>query len=114
MVADIYLTCRNNPKPDKLHEFRKKPKIFLYQLCFFRPLNPSAIKALEKKLDNLTQNLGRYNDLTQLVRALDYEYSVNKYMPAMDELVIRIREKQDRYLSKIWPAAYKIFCPGRT
>ena len=60
IVVDIYLTCRNNLRPDKLHEFRKKAKDFLYQLYFFRPLNPSAIKALEKKLDNLTQNLGRY------------------------------------------------------
>jgi CHAD domain-containing protein len=113
LVIDIYLSCRNNPKPDKLHEFRKKSKDFLYQLYFFRPLNPQAIKPLEKKLDTLTQLLGRFNDLSQLVRALDYEYSVNKYAPAMDELVIRIREKQDRYLSKIWPAAYKIFRPGQ-
>ena len=112
-VVDIYLNCRNDPQPDKLHEFRKKAKDFLYQLYFFRPLNPSAIKTLEKKLDNLTQNLGRYNDLTQLVKALEYKYSVNKNSPDMDELVIRIREKQDRYLSKVWPDAYKIFCPGQ-
>jgi CHAD domain-containing protein len=113
MVVDIYLSCRNNPKQDKLHEFRKKSKDFLYQLYFFKPLNPQAIKPLEKKLDTLTQLLGRFNDLSQLVGALDYEYSVNRYPPAMDELVIRIREKQDRYLSKIWPAAYKIFRPGQ-
>ena len=113
MVADIYLNCRNNPKPEKLHEFRKKSKDFLYQLYFFRPLNPQAIKPLEKKLDTLTQLLGRFNDLSQLVKALDYEYLANKYPPAMDELVIRIREKQDIYLLKIWPAAYKIFRPGQ-
>jgi len=113
IVTDIYLICRNNLRPDELHEFRKKAKDFLYQLYFFRPLNPSSIKALEKKLDNLTQNLGRYNDLSQLVMALEYEYSVNKNQPALDELVIRIREKQDSHLSKIWPAAYKIFCPGQ-
>jgi CHAD domain-containing protein len=114
VVADIYISCRNNPKPDKLHEFRKKTKDFLYQLYFFRPLNTSVIKALEKKLDILTQNLGRYNDLAQLVRSLDYEYSVNKNIAALDELVIRIREKQDRYLSKIWTTANIIFCPGKT
>ena len=113
LVVDIYLNCRNNPKQDRLHEFRKRSKDFLYQLYFFRPLNPQAIKPLEKKLDTLSQLLGRFNDLSQLVKALDYEYSVNKYPPAMDELVIRIREKQDRYLSKIWPAAYKIFRPGQ-
>lgn len=113
IVVDIYLTCRNDPKPDRIHEFRKKAKDFLYQLYYFRTLNPSSIKALEKKLDNLTQNLGKYNDLSQLVKVLGYEYSVNKYPPVLDELVIRIRERQDKYLSKVWPVAYKIFCPGQ-
>lgn len=112
-VTDIYLACRNRPKPDLLHEFRKKGKDFLYQLYFFRPLNPQEIKVLEKRLDDITRYLGRYNDLTQLVKALDYEYSFNSHPPAMDELVIRIRELQDRYLSKIWPSAFKIFCPGQ-
>src|SRR5450759_2482912 len=43
-IVNIYLTCRNNPKPGSLHEFRKKAKDFLYQLYFFRPLNPSIVK----------------------------------------------------------------------
>ena len=113
LVVYLYLTCRNNPKPDSIHELRKKSKDFLYQLFFFRPLNPSVVKALEKKLESITQNLGKFNDLTQLVKALDYKYPVNIYQPAIDELVIKIREKQDRYLAKVWPAAYKIFCPGQ-
>ena len=113
IVADIYLTCRNNPKPDKIHEFRKKAKDFLYQLNYFRPLNPSSIKSLEKRLDNLTRNLGRYNDLYPAYQALNYEYSLNKHIPVMDELVIRIREKQDRYLSKVWPSHIRYFVPDR-
>ncbi len=112
-VTDIYLTCRNNPKPDDLHEFRKRAKDFLYQLYFFRPLNPSVVKSLEKRLDSLTLSQGRFNDLSQLVRRLDYKYSAGRNLSAMDELVIRIREKQDGYLSGIWPAAYRIFCPGQ-
>ena len=112
-VVDIFLICRNNPRPEKLHEFRKKAKDFLYQLYFFRPLNPSGIKVLERKVDNLAQYLGKYNNLTQLVRALDYNYSVNRYPPALDELVVRIKEKQDGYLSRIWPQAFKIFRPGQ-
>jgi len=112
-VTDIYLICRNNPKPKYLHEFRKKSKDFLYQLYFFRPLNTSVIKALEKKMDALTQNLGKYNDLTQLIKALGYNYPNNPNIPEMDELIIKIREKQDTYLSKVWPVAYKIFCPGQ-
>jgi CHAD domain-containing protein len=112
-VSYIYLACRNNPKPSKIHEFRKRTKDFLYQIYFFRPVNPSGIKKVENKLDNLTRNLGRYNDLTQLLNALDYDYSLNRNMPALDELVLNIREKQDRYLSKVWPDAFDLFSPGQ-
>jgi len=112
-IVNIYLTCRNNPKPGSLHEFRKKAKDFLYQLYFFRPLNPSIVKALEKKLDSMTQNLGKFNDLTQLVITLGYKYPDSTNLPAMDELIVKIREKQDRYLAKVWPPAYEIFCPGQ-
>ena len=112
-VVDIYLKCRNNLHPSDIHEFRKRSKDFLYQLYFFRPLNTSVIKSLEKKLDNMTQSLGKYNDLAQLVKALEYKYPANRSDFALDELVVKIREKQDRYLSKVWPVAYKIFCPGQ-
>ncbi len=113
LVVERYLICRNNPKPENIHLFRKKSKDFLYQLWFFRALNPPVIKAVEKKLDAMTQNLGKYNDLAQLIATLEYKYSGNAESPAMDELVILIREAQDRYLLKVWPVAYKIFCPGK-
>jgi CHAD domain-containing protein len=112
-VTDTYLRCRNNPRSDKIHEFRKKMKDFLYQLYFFRPLNPSVVKSLEKKLESLTQYLGKYNDLTQVVIKIGYKYPDESNLPALDELIVKIREKQDRYLSKVWPLAYEIFCPGQ-
>ena len=112
-VVNNYLVCRNNPKQSLIHELRKSSKDFLYQLWFFRPLNPSVIKALEKKLDTMTQNLGKYNDLCQLVRTLDYKYKNLTNQPALDELVLVIRGEQDQYLSKVWPVAYKVFCPGQ-
>ena len=112
-VVNNYLICRNNPKQPNLHELRKRSKDFLYQLWFFRPLNPSVIKALEKKLDTMTQNLGKYNDLAQLVKTIGYKYDISANQPALDELAVIIREEQDQYLSKVWPVAYKIFCPGQ-
>jgi CHAD domain-containing protein len=112
-VVERYLVCRNNPKPVNLHVFRKSAKDFLYQLWFFRPLNPTIVKALEKKLDEMTQYLGRYNDLAQLIKDIGYKYSVSDNSPSLDELIIVIREEQDKYLSKVWPVAYKIFCPGQ-
>lgn len=112
-VADIYLTCRNNPKSETLHKFRCRAKDFLYQLYIFRPLNPAVVRALEKKLDTMTQNLGKFNDLTQLIKTLGYNYKMNENLPAMDELIVKIRGVQDRYLAKVWPSAYQVFCPGK-
>jgi len=113
IVVDRYLVARNNLKTENFHEFRKKAKDFLYQLFFFRPLNPPIVKALEKKLDAITQNLGKCNDLAQLIKTLGYRYSGTSNSPALDELAVIIRQEQDRYLSKVWPLSYKIFCPGQ-
>lgn len=112
-VVDIYLSCRNSPKPAMLHRFRKKSKDFLFQLNIFRPLNPAVVKTLEKKLDSMTQNLGKFNDLVQMINVLGYNYKEGANLPAMDELVVKFREAQDRYLSRVWPPAYQIFCPGQ-
>jgi len=112
-IADIYLSCRNKPDTAKLHQFRMKTKDFLYQLYIFRPLNPSIIKTIEKRLDSMTQNLGKYNDLSQIIKTLDYKYQKGLNPEPLDELVIKIREKQDRYLNKVWPVAYQYFCPGQ-
>lgn len=112
-VVNIYLKCRNNPKPESLHNFRKKSKDFLYQLYIFKPLNPSKIKSLEKKLDDLTQNLGKFNDISQIISDLGYKYKENANPPAMDELLIKLHEAQDGYLTEVWPVAYPIFCPGQ-
>ena len=64
-VVGIYLTCRNSPKPDDLHEFRREPRISFISSISSDRLITSAVKALEKKLDSMTQNLGKFNDLTQ-------------------------------------------------
>jgi CHAD domain-containing protein len=112
-VVDKYLICRNSLKPSNIHRFRKRAKDLLYQLYFFRPLNPSIVKGLEKKLDIMTQNLGKFNDLAQLIETLEYKYSGIAGQPVLDELILLIRDQQDKYLSKVWPTAYKVFCPGQ-
>jgi hypothetical protein len=61
----------------------------------------------------LTQNLGKFNDLTQIIKVLEYSYKEGQNPPALDELIIKFREAQDRYLAKVWPIAYQIFCPGQ-
>lgn len=112
-VAAKFLKCRIKPKPRNIHEFRKKSKDLLYQLSFFRPLNGKEVRSLEKKLDSMTKNLGRYNDLSQLIATLDYTYPESSGDASTDELIVRIKGLQDPYLSRVWPVATKIFCPGK-
>jgi CHAD domain-containing protein len=111
-VVNNYILCRNKPKQSTLHDLRKSAKDFSYQLWFFRPLNPVSVKSLEKKLTLITQNLGKFNDLEQLIIRIGYRYEYAANNPALDTLVLIIRKEQDKYLSRVWPAAYKIFCPG--
>lgn len=113
LVSDSYLNARHNPKDFNIHEFRKKTKDLLYQLFFFRVLNPKAVKNLEKRLDQLAQDLGKYNDYAVLLRTLDYKYHSDANNPALDEFAVIVRQEQDRYLGRVWPAAYRIFKPGK-
>ena len=112
-VTGSYLKARNYPRSINIHEFRKITKDFLYQLYFFRSLKPKVIKDLEKRLENIAQNLGKYNDHSVLIKTLDYKYPSPDNSSAADELVVLIKKEQDRYLMKVWPAAFRIFRPGK-
>jgi len=113
LAAVAYLDSRHNSKPRLLHEFRKKSKTLMYQLCYFRHLNPPAVKSLEKRLDDMTQNLGRYNDLAQIMAMTGYRYGAPENSDVTDELAVAIKDKQDRCLIKVWPVAYRLFAPGK-
>jgi len=108
-VIALYLECRNYPKPEKIHQFRKRAKDFLYQLWFFRPYNQAVVKSVEKRVDLLTQNLGKYCDHKQLILDLGYKYSRGSQMSALDELIVVIKGRQDKYLGIVWSEAKKIF-----
>lgn len=112
-VSACFLKARNYPKKVNLHEFRKKAKDFLYQLFFFRSLDPKSIKALEKRIEALGQNLGKYNDYAGLIKSLGYRYPSEENSMEIDELIVIIKQDQDKYLLKVWPSAYRIFRPGK-
>jgi CHAD domain-containing protein len=112
-ASQAYLDCRHKPSPVRLHEFRKKGKTLMYQLAYFRHLTPQAVKQLEKRLNSLTQNLGRYNDLVQITRLSGYRFRDAGNTDADNELAIVIKDRQDKCLMKVWPQAYRVFAPGR-
>lgn len=112
-VSTSFLIARNNAKNTNLHRFRKRTKDFLYQLSFFRFQDPKAIKILEKRIEILGQNLGKYNDYAVLITSLGYSYPSAENSSALDELIVIIKQEQDKYLSKIWPSAFRIFRPGK-
>jgi CHAD domain-containing protein len=112
-VSSSYLKARNYPKGLNVHEFRKITKDFLYQLYYFRSLKPKVIKGLEKNLDSMAQNLGKYNDHAVLITTLDYKFPSPENTSALDELIVLVKVEQDKYLRKVWPLAFRIFRPGR-
>lgn len=112
-ASAAYLACRNRPSVILLHQFRKKSKTFMYQLLFIRHLSPQRVKQLEKKLATVTENLGKCNDLAQIMTLTGYKLGAEGNTCTDDELAIVIRDRQDRYLAKVWPAAYRIFAPGK-
>jgi CHAD domain-containing protein len=112
-VSACFLKARNYTRNINLHRFRKKVKDFLYQLSFFRSLDPKAVKNLEKRIEALGQNLGKYNDYAVLIAKLGYKYPSEENGSAFDELILIIKQEQDKYLSKIWPSAFRIFRPGK-
>ena len=111
-ASAAYLACRNKPSAALLHRFRKKSKTFMYQLVFFRHLSPQPVRQLEKKLGTMTRNLGRYNDLVQIMTLTGYRLGALGNSAADDELAVVVRDRQDRFLAKVWPQAYRIFAPG--
>jgi CHAD domain-containing protein len=112
-VSDYFLKARNYPKSANLHELRKKSKDLLFQLFFFRSLNPGIVKNLEKKLEMIGQNLGKYNDHAVLINSFGYKYKPGEDNSALDELAVIIKLEQDKYLSRVWPSAFRIFRPGQ-
>jgi CHAD domain-containing protein len=112
-VSACFLKARNYSKKINLHEFRKKTKDFLYQLFFFRSLDPKAIKALEKRIEALGQNLGKYNDYAGLINSLGYRYPSEENSREIDELIVIIKQDQDKYLLKVWPSAFRLYRPGK-
>lgn len=112
VAAEAYVRSRRKSAPKMIHAFRKRSKDLLYQLDFFRNLNRSRITKIRKELEYMTGKLGKYFDLYQLKKSLGYNGRASAGDPEMNELIIIIRGKQDKYLRKVWPVAYRLFSPG--
>lgn len=111
-VSEVYLDCRRNPKQSNIHLLRKRSKDLLYQLWFFKPLNLQGVKSLCKKLDQITGDIGKSNDLAVLLNELERIFKDDTESVVFQRIMLAIREEQDRILARVWPVASRVFSPG--
>jgi CHAD domain-containing protein len=65
-----FKAAKETPSAENLHEWRKRSKDLLYQLCIVKRLSPRTISHLIKCFKHLTEDLGDFHDLVMLDRAL--------------------------------------------
>ena len=53
------------------------------------------------------------NDYAVLITSLGYKYPSGENSSAVDELIVIIKQEQDKYLLKVWPSAFRIFPSGK-
>ena len=59
--------------PNEIHAFRKRAKYLQFQLAYLRTISKPLFKAMSTSLEQLTENLGHYNDLhIALTRIQEY------------------------------------------
>lgn len=96
-----FITARQQPGEDNLHEWRKQSKYLWYQLLVMKPAWPAGIEQWDKALHTLTQALGDNHDLIVLRRTLEagkgaFGKNVNLLLPLID---CRREELQQQALS---------------
>jgi CHAD domain-containing protein len=84
--------------PIEIHNFRKKTKYLQYQLEYLRTISKSLFKAMSSTMEQLTENLGYYNDLhIACSRIQDYaEEHHLAHKKSMDLLLGRLREDMQK------------------
>ena len=96
--------ARRKPSPALLHDLRKRMKYFWHQVEILQPIYPGPLKAYAGTLEEITENLGAYQDLQILQEFLSESNSIAD--PVVHEtLQEACRAKQSMLLHELWPMA---------
>jgi CHAD domain-containing protein len=101
--------ARRHPRPELLHEWRKKAKLLVYGLELIEGLEPANLAKLNAGVNELTEVLGDDHDLFMVLQALRQEH---RSLPARDfrPLAKRIsvkRAKLEKHAFKIGARVYR-------
>jgi CHAD domain-containing protein len=59
-------SARKNHNMHLMHNMRKRTKYLWYQVEIIRPIYPGPLKAFSSSLENISEKLGQYHDLSEL------------------------------------------------
>lgn len=87
--------------PHEVHAFRKRAKYLQFQLSYLRTISKLLFKAMSGSLEQLTENLGYYNDLhIACTRMQEYAEQHNLgHKKSLGLLLNRLREEMQNALS---------------
>lgn len=87
--------------PYEIHAFRKKAKYLQYQLSYLRTISKALFKAMSTTMEQLTENLGYYNDLhIACTRIQEYAEENKLTHKKLGLLVSRLREEMQKTKSE--------------
>jgi CHAD domain-containing protein len=83
--------------PFEVHAFRKKAKYLQYQLSYLSPISRELIAPMSAKIEQITENLGYYNDLQIARTSIQLYAEQNNYTGKKVGLLIgRLDEEMHR------------------
>lgn len=85
----------------EIHAFRKKAKYLQYQLYYLRTISGELFKAMSGVLEQLTENLGYYNDLHNACARIEEYAEENKLTAKKQELLLsRFRKEMFKAITE--------------
>lgn len=104
------LAARDQPEPEKLHDWRKRVKDLSYQLFYLKGIWPAMLEPHESALGSLGDLLGEDHDLAVLRRTFETEIATPKNIKGKPLLPEKISAERKALQAKAWPLGHRLYC----
>ncbi len=106
---DDMLAAKEDPDPEKLHEWRKRVKYLWYHLGFLRPIWAHVVEALADEQHEMSTLLGEDHDIAELRHFLSENPELAGGPDASHAIEGLCASKHESFLQKIWPLGEKLY-----